>query len=92
MEQELQEFFEKIESERTYQQEKWGNEFDKKNTPNDWIAYIAQYAGKGVTLPFDEEQFKTALIKVATLCAAAWCREEYAPRHYDRIDMVDITN
>ena len=39
-----------IDAEREYQS-KWPSEFDDKNTPNDWIAYIAIYLGKAVTFP-----------------------------------------
>ena len=31
-----------ITNERNYQKRKWGNEFDDKNTVNDWVTYITQ--------------------------------------------------
>jgi hypothetical protein len=81
-------FFDLIKSERNYQIKKWGDEFDKKNTPNDWISYIVQYTGKAVTLPWNANDFKIALVKVATLCMAAyeWCEKtngSMPKRHYD---------
>lgn len=84
----LQDFFNNVSEERTYQINKWGDEFDKKNAPNDWVAYIAKYLGQTVTLPWNKETFKIQLIKVATLCAAAyeWCEKtngDMPKRHYD---------
>lgn len=78
-----QDIFKSIEDERIYQDTKWGTEFDHKNTPNDWVAYIAIYLGKAVTFPMDIEVFRTAILKVASLCVAILEREDYAPRHYD---------
>jgi hypothetical protein len=75
--------FEAISRERDYQDDKWGSDFDNKNTPNDWVSYIAIYLGKAVTFPWDRKTFRTAILKVATLCVAILEREEYAPRHYD---------
>jgi hypothetical protein len=75
-----------VKAERTYQNEKFGQEFDNKNTPNDWVAYIAAYLGKAVSLNWDAKQFRTALIKVATLCVAAIENIDngtFAKRHYD---------
>ena len=77
------EIFDYIDAERDYQDRKWGHNFDAKNTPNDWVAYITKYAGQAVTLPYDAEQFRTQLLKVATLCTAALEQADYAPRHYD---------
>lgn len=84
----LDKILQEISDERKYQQERWGDEFDAKNTPNDWLAYILSYAGKAVTLKFNAEQFRISLIKTATLCAAAieWCDKtngKMAKRHYD---------
>lgn len=76
--------FKKIDHERDYQEQKWGPKFDKRNTPNDWVAYLVQYVGKAVTLPFDINAFRLAVFKVAALCVAILEREQYAKRHYDR--------
>lgn len=75
--------FKQIEEERTYQNARWGNDFDSKNTPNDWVAYIAKYLGQTVTMPFNDAVFRKQLLKVATLAVAALEQEKYAPRHYD---------
>jgi len=75
--------FQLIENERAYQDGKWGSSFDDKNTPNDWVAYIAIYLGKAVTFPWDRTAFRTAILKVAALCVAVLEREEYPKRHYD---------
>ena len=75
-------------TERAYQMVKWGDEFDAKNTPNDWHAYISKYLGK--TLVPDQsaeslEEFRANLVKVITLAMAAieWSEKGMAPRHYD---------
>ena len=75
--------FQAISAERDYQDGKWGTEFDDKNTANDWVAYIASYLGKAVTNPWNGEQFRKALIKVAALCVAILEREDFPKRHYD---------
>ena len=78
-----------VQKERLYQKEVWGEEFDKRNTPNDWLAYIAKYLGQALTLPWDAQKFRKALIKVATLCFAAIeniDRGTFVPRHYDKED------
>ncbi len=77
------EVFDLINAERAYQDNKWGTEFDHDNTPNDWIAYIAIYLGRAVTMPWNREAFRTAILKVATLAVVILERDEYAPRHYD---------
>lgn len=84
----LTDFFNKILEERSYQISKWGNDFDSRNTPNDWMAYICKYSGKAVTMPWNANTFKSMLVKVAALCAAAyqWCEctsGNMPKRHYD---------
>jgi hypothetical protein len=72
-----------IDTERAYQNSKWGDEFDNANTPNDWVAYIAIYLGRAVTLPWNRDAFRTAILKVAALAVAVLERDEYAPRSSD---------
>ena len=72
-----------IDAERAYQS-KWPTDFDDANTPNDWVAYIAKYLGQSVTLPWNKDTFRKAMVKVAALAVAVLEREEYSPRHYDR--------
>lgn len=84
----MHKIFDEIRDEREYQKKKWGDEFDSKNTPNDWVAYIAKHVGQAVTMPWSEVDFRTQLIKVATLCVAAieWCDKtggNMPKRHYD---------
>jgi hypothetical protein len=79
-----------IDAEREYQDGKWGTKFDDLNTANDWVAYIALYLGKAVTLPWNKEAYSLALVKVAALCVAALETLErnagYPPRHYDTVE------
>ena len=72
-----------IESERRYQDKKWGTDFDTLNTPNDWVAYISKYLGQAVTMPFNDNTFRLQMVKVAALATAALEQPSYAPRHYD---------
>ena len=63
--------YNEIENERNYQIGRWGVEFDRLNTRNDWATFICFYATRGA---------------VAALCVAAIERidaGEVAPRHYD---------
>ena len=80
--------FQDIENERAYQDNRWGDEIDKKNTPNDWLAYIASYIGRSLTFPWNPQHFRAGLIKVAALCVAAieQCDKtggNMPKRHYD---------
>lgn len=78
------EIFIKIDAERSYQEQKWGNEFDNLNTPNDWVSYLTKYLGKSVNSHAkDCADFRGNILKVATMCVAILEREQYAPRHYD---------
>lgn len=84
----FKEFCDSLWAERAYQLDKWEMEFDSKNTPNDWVAYISKYLGQSVTMPYDEDKFTEQLIKVATLCMAAieWndrLKGNMPKRHYD---------
>lgn len=81
-------FYEKMVQERIYQLNKWSGEFDSNNTPNDWSSFILKYSGNTVTLPWNPQEFKKQLVKVATICAAAyeWCERtkgNMPRRHYD---------
>lgn len=70
--------YDEIKAEREYQKEKWGVEKDDTlNTPNDWVAYIANHSSRwfpGGFRPYSEEvvaDFRTQMVKVATLAVAA---------------------
>lgn len=77
------EIYQQLESERVYQDKKWGRAFDAQNTPNDWVAYLAKYVGQAVTLPWDSGVFRLAVL-VAAICVAILEQSDYAPRHYDK--------
>ena len=84
-----QEIFDEIETERAYQDDKWGNEFDDQNTANDWVTYITNYATQAAPLKFNKDNFETKMRKVAALAIAAieTSRRNNGParRHYDKV-------
>jgi hypothetical protein len=57
--------------ERKYQDEKWGTEFDDKNTLNDWAAYIGRYTGNAISIDSPPKTQRKQLLKVATIAVAA---------------------
>ena len=73
--------------------EKWGADFDNKNTPNDWAAYVCRYVGEAIkmnrqTKRFDAERFKSNMEKAAGLAIAALLAfrrldGRLPKRHYD---------
>ena len=76
-----------IDYERDYQDERWGDEFDDKNTANDWCTYICRYATNaadfnGTTVRFREQMTKVAALAVAAI-EATDRTGELPPRHYD---------
>lgn len=81
------EIFGQIESERAYQDGKWGHAFDDKNTINDWSVYIGRYVSRANADKLAPDGQRTALIKVAALAVAAIETFDrnlgFAPRHYD---------
>lgn len=78
-------------SERMRQMRLWGNEFDDKNTANDWASYITNYVATGAYAGRQEKytpkKFRECLKKAATLCIAAMeaidRNGDCAPRHYE---------
>jgi len=78
-----------ISDERGRQDEKWGDEFDKKNTSNDWITFICAYAGKAYRHKWDPINFRLRLIQTAAICVAAIeildesVNGSLPPTHYD---------
>lgn len=83
---ERQKIFDEVATELNTNAAVWGDEFDDKNTANDWVAYIAKYTGQAVTLPFDRERFEEQMKKVAGLAVSAIAasrRGGPAKRHYD---------
>jgi hypothetical protein len=70
--------FAEVNEKRLYQEAKWGNRADDtKNTPNDWVSYIANHSTKwfpGGFTPYCEEtvqEFRAAMVDVAALAVAA---------------------
>jgi len=76
-----------VADERSRQKRLWGREFDDRNTPSDWVAYIAQYAGRHISAPFDPDLFRRDMLSTAALAVAAieaLDRNEGMPtRHFD---------
>jgi len=73
--------------ERVYQDGKFGTEFDDKNTINDWVTYITNYASNASFAENDDQATKQ-LLKVAALALAAIEAYErngnsFPNRHYD---------
>jgi hypothetical protein len=66
-----QKILDDIKEERKYQDIKWGLEFDKKNTANDWATYINTYASNASVMPTGSEEYRKLMIKVAALAVAA---------------------
>lgn len=73
--------------------EMWGTEFDDKNTPNDWAAYICNYVAAGAydgrQEKYTPERFRKHLAKAAGLCISAMLAIDRngicAPRHYENL-------
>jgi len=80
---------EEISEERKYQDDRWGEAFDDKNTLNDWVAYIAMYSSDAARIDSTPYLQRKHLLKAATLCVAAieaYDRNKCFPaRHYDKI-------
>jgi len=76
-----------IDAERDYQDERWGNEFDDKNTSNDWCTYICRYAANAAAFDITTAQFREQMVKVAALAVASIEATDRTgglpPRHYD---------
>jgi hypothetical protein len=77
-------FYREVEAERLVQIQGWGEEFDAKNTINDWSTFISRYA---TYLADGSRDARDALRKIAALAAAAWDTLEthgtFELRHYD---------
>jgi len=70
--------YDEIESERTYQRSKWGNNNDDTlATPEDWVAWIAHHSSRwfgGGYKPYNTDtvaSFRKQMIKTAALAVAA---------------------
>lgn len=82
-----------IEKERQRQVKLWGDDFDDKNTANDWVAYIGNYVNLGAysgrEAKYTPARFRENLVKAATLCIAAIeaidRNGDCASRHYEKL-------
>jgi hypothetical protein len=79
--------FEDIEKERDHQEQKYGTDFDSRNTANDWAAYVCKYVGDVVLMGGTPEDIRKCFLKAASVCVAAMenfdARGSFPPRHYD---------
>lgn len=80
--------YQEIQTEREYQDSKWGTKFDDKNTVNDWGTYINLYLGRATTMGASTQEQRLGLIRTASLAVAAieaFDRNNGFPaRHYDK--------
>jgi hypothetical protein len=71
--------------ERDRQDKLWGDTFDRKNTANDWHAYIAHYMS--LAMRSNAQDYVRNMVKAACICQAAVLMvDRYgapAPRHYE---------
>lgn len=80
--------FEEIKAERKHQAALWGSDFDSRNTVNDWVAYICEYATRASSYnATSDDDRRDYFIKVAALAFAALEsfheNNGWAKRHYD---------
>lgn len=64
----------------------WGEEFDRKNNLDNWIAYVVKYLGKAAAMGATIEEQETNLRKAAGILISAidmMRREGFQPRHYE---------
>lgn len=71
--------------ERLRQDQLWGDEFDQKNTANDWHAYVAHYLT--LAMRSSAQDYVVNMVKACGLCQAAVLMIDLhgscAPRHYE---------
>lgn len=82
----MKEILDEVAAEREYALKKWGEEFDDKNTLNDWAVYINIYLSKALAMGASKEDVEKNLTKALGLVVSALIRvkeDTLAPRHYD---------
>jgi len=82
----IQKILEDIGLEVTRAKQQWGEEFDKKNTQNDWEHYVSKYIVKAGEMGATFEEVETNLRKAAGVIISAidmHRRQGFAPRHYE---------
>lgn len=81
-------FFKSILIEFAYKMDKWGTDFDRQNTPNDWVSYIIRYYSRAI-LAENAEDTVNGFVKLAALGYAGAIATKRlggpAPRHYDKV-------
>ena len=81
------EIYSQIEGELEYARQKWGIEFDARNTLNDWVTYINMYASDAAKIAIPPSEARKKLIKAAGLAISAIenldFNGQFAPRHYE---------
>jgi hypothetical protein len=80
--------FEEVKAERQHQDALWGKDFDSKNTINDWVAYICEYATRASSYnTSSDDDRRDYFIKVAALAFGALEAFQenggWPKRHYD---------
>ena len=73
--------------ERTRQDKMWGDNFDRKNTANDWHAYISHYMS--LAMLSSAQDYQINMVKACGIAQAAiLVIDRYgqcAPRHYENL-------
>jgi len=64
--------FKEIDKEREYQDNKWGDEFDSKNTLNDWVTYINIYLSNAAKWEFLKRSSANSFLKLLLLGLLLW--------------------
>lgn len=81
--------FDEIDAERRRHDKLWGQEFEDKHTPSDWLTFIMYPAAKAVahTITTDEKSYRKGILKAAVMCVAALEAYDRAQgtvaRHYE---------
>ena len=82
------ELYKRVCEERIHQDNRWGVDFDDKNTVNDWVCYIAKHAGLIGSVEMDKRNIYAGFVKVMALAMAALESAErnggFPKRHYDK--------
>jgi hypothetical protein len=90
------EILDRIDAEREYQIERWGDADDLVNTPNDFVSYLSHYSTKwfnGSFAPYNTEtiyKFRDSMIKNAAIAVAAVeFADKLINREIERPDVYD---
>jgi hypothetical protein len=82
----LQRVLQELQEENLYSVNKWGVEFDNRNTANDWNTYIGIYNAQACRTDATPGDFRKNMLKVANLALSAILAYDrnngLPPRHY----------